>query len=450
MRSTCSGASALLLIDLPFTLLALLLITIIAWPLLPVMLVFAAVFMFLAWRSGNVLRDSSGVEREKGLNRDALLAEIASMRTTVKAQGFDAAINTRWESRYAEWLEESVHRSQQGDRYRDLAHVLTVASTVALTTVGALAILGQSMSMGSLIAANMLASRVISPLTQLVSQWRLFGQFFQAKKRLDAVFAMQGERSSSAVQLPRPSGTLVLDNVRFRFPNAQQDLIHPISGQIGPNGLHAIVGANGSGKSTLLKLLRGLYAPAEGRVLLDGADIAQFSRQDLVRWIGYLPQYVQLLSGSVRDNLTLGAQAVSDEQVVQAAKLAQAHDFIVARPDGYGTDVGEQGAALSGGERKRIAIAQALIHNPPVLLLDEPTSDLDRMSELAFCRTLRALAKDHTVIVVTHSPEVLDLCDGIVVLDKGRMVAAGPATELLPKLGYQPSRKKKEVAHDDA
>jgi len=261
---------------------------------------------------------------------------------------------------------------------------------------------------------------------------------------------MTPERATSAVQLPRPKGVITLDNVRFRFPKAEHDLIEPISGQIGPNGLHAIIGANGSGKSTLLKILRGLYAPTEGRVLIDGADIAQFARRDLVRWIGYLPQYVQLLSGSVRDNLALGAEVVSDEELVSAAKLAQAHDFVVARPDGYGASVGEQGTALSGGERKRIAIAQALIHDAPVLLLDEPTSDLDRASELAFCRTLRQLAVDHTVIVVTHSPEVLDICNGVIVLDKGKMVAAGPAADILPKLGMQPRKEKRKMVHGDA
>lgn len=448
VRSTCSGANALLLVDLPFTLLSLVVIGIIAWPVLPVMILFGAGFMFLAWRSGRVLRDSSGVEREKGLSREALLAEITAMRTTVKAQGFDDAITTRWESRYAEWLEESATRSRQGDHYRDLAHGMQLALTVAMTSVGAIAILGHEMTMGSMIAANILSGRVIGPLVQLVGQWRLVGQFQLARQRLDAVFALPLERPASAVQLPRPKGTLVLDNVRFRFPGAEHDLIQPISGQIGPFGLHAVVGSNGSGKSTLLKLLRGLYAPTEGRVLIDGADIAQFARRDLVQWIGYLPQYVQLLSGSVRDNLALGeagvGAGVSDDALVKAATLAQAHDFIVARPDGYGASVGEQGSALSGGERKRIAIAQALIHDAPVLLLDEPTSDLDHGSEQAFVQTLRQLAKDHTVIVVTHSPAVLDACDGVLVMEKGKLVAAGPAEAILPKLGMQPRRESKD------
>lgn len=450
VRTTCSGANALLLIDLPFTLLSVLLIAVIAWPVLPVMVLFGAGFMFLAWRSGRVLRDSSGVEREKGLSRDALLAEISAMRTTVKAQGFDDAINARWESRYAEWLEESASRSRQGDHYRDLAHGLSLALTVTMTSVGAIAILSHDMTMGSMIAANILAGRVISPLTQLVSQWRLFGQFRLARKRLDAVFAMPLERAASAVQLPRPKGTLVLDNVRFRFPGAEHDLIHPISGQIGPYGLHAIVGANGSGKSTLLKLLRGLYAPTEGRVTIDGADLAQFGRRDLVRWMGYLPQYVQLLSGTVRDNLALGEAGVADEALVRAARLAQAHDFIVARPAGYDSSVGEQGAGLSGGERKRIAIAQAMIHDAPVLLLDEPTSDLDHATEQAFCQVLRELAKDHTVIMVTHSPVLLEACNGVLVMDKGKLVAAGPAAEMLPRLGMQVRKDIRKVANGNA
>ena len=448
VRSTCSGANALLLVDLPFTLIALVVIGIIAWPVLPVMILFGAGFMFLAWRSGRVLRDSSGAEREKGLSREALLAEITAMRTTVKAQGFDDAITTRWESRYAEWLEESATRSRQGDHYRDLAHGLQLALTVAMTSVGAIAILGHEMTMGSMIAANILSGRVIGPLVQLVSQWRLVGQFQLARKRLDAVFALPLERPASAVKLPRPQGALVLENVRFRFPGAEHDLVQPISGQIGPFGLHAIVGSNGSGKSTLLKLLRGLYAPTEGRVLIDGADIAQFARRDLVQWIGYLPQYVQLLSGSVRDNLALGETGVGDDALVKAATLAQAHDFIVARPDGYGASVGEQGSALSGGERKRIAIAQALIHDAPVLLLDEPTSDLDHGSEQAFVQTLRRLAKDHTVIVVTHSPAVLDACDGVLVMEKGKLVAAGPADAILPKLGMQPRKDNNEMSKE--
>jgi ATP-binding cassette subfamily C protein LapB len=247
--------------------------------------------------------------------------------------------------------------------------------------------------------------------------------------------------------LPRPSGVLKLENVVFAYPGTKQHQIESISGQLGPNGLHAIVGANGSGKSTLLKLLRGLYTPLTGRVLLDGADLSQFGQKDLSRWVGYLPQQVQLISGSVRDNMTLSDLHVSDEQIVQASTLACAHDFLIDLPDGYGTQVGEGGMRFSGGQRKRIAITQVLLHDPAVLLLDEPTSDLDREAELSFIGTLKELARDHTVIVVTHSPALLVQCNGILVMDKGRLAAAGPAAQILPKLGIPVAAVPSGVRH---
>ena len=261
------------------------------------------------------------------------------------------------------------------------------------------------------------------------------------------------ERSVTAVALPRPAGILLLDAVTFRYPKCEHDQLQALSGQLGPNGLHAIVGANGSGKTTLLKILRGLYTPASGRVLLDGGDLLQFSQSDLSRWIGYLPQQVQLLSGSVRDNIALSNPGCSDDMIITAAKRACAHDFIINLPDGYATEVGEGGGRFSGGERKRIAIAQVLLNDPPVLLLDEPTADLDREAEQAFIANLRELAADHTVLAVTHSPAVLLQCNGILVMDKGRLVAAGPSGQILPQLGIKapatrPPRSPRAKAND--
>lgn len=171
-------------------------------------------------------------------------------------------------------------------------------------------------------------------------------------------------------------------------------------------------------------------------MLLDGADLAQFSQPELARWIGYLPQQIQLVSGSVRDNMVLSDPLVSDERLVAASTLACAHEFLIDLPDGYGTEVGEAGQRFSGGQRKRIAIAQVLLHDPVILLLDEPTADLDRVAELAFIGTLKRLSADHTVIVVTHSPALLVQCNGILVLDRGRLAAVGPAAQILPKLGF--------------
>lgn len=443
VRSTCSGATALLLIDLPFLVLSLIFIGLIAWPLLPVAVLSILVFVLLAWRAGQMTRDGAASEREKLVGRDANIAELAGARITLKALAADGAARSRWERNYAGWMEEALARSREVDHYRDVAHGMTVANTVVTTAFGALAIIGQMLTMGALIAANILAGRMIAPLVQLVTHWRSFGQFQAARKRLDALFDAPQDRQTTAIKLPRPQGTLTLDKASFRYPGTEHDQIQPLAGQLGPYGLHAIVGANGSGKTTLLKLLRGLYRCNTGRVLIDGADIAQFAQADLAAWIGYLPQQVQLISGSVRDNIVLSDPAASDEAIVAAARLSHAHDFVVDLPDGYDTEVGDAGGRFSGGEKKRIAIAQVLLRNPPILLLDEPTSDLDRETELAFCQTLRELAVDHTVVVVTHSPALLAHCNGILVLDRGRLAAAGPAGDILPQLGFGPAKPRK-------
>lgn len=263
----------------------------------------------------------------------------------------------------------------------------------------------------------------------------LNGSILGSEKRLDELMTVLPERQTTDVSLPRPKGQIRLESLGFSYPSTKQAQIQQINGQIGPGGMHAIVGPNGSGKTTLLKLLRGLYPPSEGRILIDGADIAQFSQQDLSRHIGFLSQQVQLISGTVRENLTISDEDIQDSQIVQAAQLADAHRFIIDLPDGYGTQVGEGGIRFSGGQRKRLAIAQTLIHNPPILLLDEPTSDLDPASEIAFIESIKTLAKDHTIVVVTHSRTLLSYCSSIQIMDKGTIVAGGKAGEMLPKLG---------------
>jgi ATP-binding cassette, subfamily C, bacterial LapB len=448
VRSTTAGAAALLAIDLPFLLLTVVLIGIIAWPMLPVALVVMAVFVVLAWRSERVLKPGSEQEKERLMTRDTMLADLSASRMHLKSVGPSDGMRMRWEWHYGRWMEESLNRSREMDQYRDIAQGMSTAATVAMTSLGALAILNQLMSMGALVAVNMLAGKLVSPLVQLVGQWRAYGQFVAARKRLDSLFALPLDREHSPVQLPRPQGTLIMQGLHFRYPRMAQDQIAALSGQLGPHGLHAIVGNNGSGKSTLLRLLRGLYVPSVGRVLIDGADLQQFGQRDLAAWIGLLPQQPRLVAGSIRDNIVLGAVGVSDEQIVRAARQAGAYDFIVNLPEGFDTDVGEGGHRFSGGQRKRIAIAQTLLNDPPVLLLDEPTSDLDGVAEQDLVATLKALAADHTVIAVTHSPAVLTQCNGIVALDRGRLVAAGPAREMLPRLGYAAPRPAVLASHD--
>lgn len=435
VRGTFSGATAMLIIDLPFVFLSLFAVALIALPLLPVALVTIAAFVLLAWRSGEVTRDATEAEREQLVHRDAAIAELASARLHLKALAAHEPAAMRWDGRYAAWLDESLSRSREADHFREMAHGMTTANTVMVTTVGALFILGQHLTLGALIATNILTGRMVSPLVQLVSQWRMFGQFKSAKKRLDQLFDMPLDRESDAVALPDAQGVLRLDRVSFQYAGTELQQVQSISGQIGPYGLHGVVGPNGSGKTTLLKLLRGLYAPTEGRVLLDNADLVQHSQGYLAQQIAYLAQDAHLLSISVRDNIALGKPDATDEEIVRAAQLAGAHEFLIDSPDGYGTLIGPEGRRFSVGQTKRILIAQALVSDAPVVLLDEPTSELDHDTELKLILSLRELAQRKTIVVVSHSHLMLAHCQGLMVMKDGKLIAAGAAASLLPKLG---------------
>jgi ATP-binding cassette, subfamily C, bacterial LapB len=434
IRNTLSGASAVLVADLPFTFLFLGLVLIIAKPVAWVLLIIVPIFLIVAWRSGNVMAKVNQAERKTSMNRDGLIAEMIGGRTTIKALALDRAMRPHWEDKHADNIEQAISRGSKTDGYTNLGMTLTLMTTVSLTAVGALAIINQELTMGALIATNMLSGRLLGPLNQLVGQWRVFASYRQAVDRLGQIFEVPGERMHSEVQMERPKGQIAIDNLTFAYSPKAAPVIDGVQLTIKAGGVNALVGRNGSGKTTLLKLIQGLYKPSDGRVLLDGADINQFTRGELAAWIGYVPQESVLFAGTVRDNIVHRMPDADDEQIIKAATEAGVHDFIVDLPDGYGTEIGEAGRRLSGGQRQRIAIARALIGDPPVLLLDEPSSSLDRQAEIELRDTLSAIGTDRTVIIVTHSPILLAACQDLVALDKGRVAITGPAKDILSKL----------------
>ncbi|MCG8508320.1 MAG: ATP-binding cassette domain-containing protein, partial [Rhodospirillales bacterium] len=307
-------------------------------------------------------------------------------------------------------------------------------TTISMTTVGSIASIDQRLTMGGLIATNMLSGRLIGPLNQLVNQWRTYSNFKQAVERLGEFFAETSERIESEVKLDKPRGEIAVENAVFSYTEEGAKVVDSVTITIEQGGISALVGRNGSGKTTLLKILQGLYMPTSGRVLLDGADISQFSRSELATWIGYVPQENVLFAGTIRDNIAHRIPEASDDEIVRASKAAGVHQFIIDLPDGYASDIGEAGQRLSGGQRQRIAIARALVGDPPVLLLDEPSSSLDRQAEHELKKTLEEIAKSCTVVIVTHSPILLSSCRDLVALDRGKVALAGPASEILPRL----------------
>jgi len=448
VRNTLSGASALLLADLPFAILFLVLIFVIAAPVAWVLLIMLPVFMIVAWRSSSVMAEASGEERQSTHTRDSLVAEMISGRTTIKALALDRSMEPVWEQKHAENIENAIVRGTKTDGFSNLGSSLSLLTSLLLTTVGALAIIDQNLTVGALIATNMLSGRIMGPLNQLVGMWRTYSNFLQATDRLGVVFETVADRAVSEVKLDKPKGKISIEDVVFSYTEDAAPVVSNITLTINPGGIHAMVGRNGSGKTTLLKIIQGLYLPQKGRVLMDGADMVQFTRSELADWLGYVPQESVLFAGTVRDNIASRMPDASDDAIIKAATEAGVHHFIIDLPDGYATEIGEAGSRLSGGQRQRIAIARALVGEPPVVLLDEPSSSLDRHAEFELKNTLVEIAKTRTVIIVSHSPTLLSACDFLYALDRGKLALAGPSSEILPRLfgGKAPPPKKEPVA----
>lgn len=440
VRNTLAGSTAVLVCDIPFVVLFLGLVFVIAQPIAWVLLIALGGFMILAWLSGRSVAGAAQQERTSQQGRDALMAETIMGRTTIKALALEDHLRPLWETAHAETIENAMERGARADRFVNLGQVMTVATTVMMTTVGAIAIIDQEMTIGGLVAANMLSGRLLGPLNQLVGGWRTFASFRQSRTRLKELFDQPEDRSEVAIAHERPKGYLRAESLTFHYRSEGNPVIDDVNLDVSPGGVTAIMGANGSGKSTLLKLLLGLYYPTEGRVLLDGADIAQFTRKELAGWMGYVPQECVLFDGTVRDNIAQGKPDASDDEIIRAGKLAGVHPFVIDLPDGYGTAVGEAGALMSGGMRQRITIARALVGDPPVLIMDEPSGNLDRQGEQQLREVLATLARERTVLIVTHSPVLLHACRTLVVLERGKVAAAGPAPDILRSLAQQAAR----------
>lgn len=433
MRSCVSGGLAASVLDLPMALIALVVIGIIAWPVLPVILVAMLILGVLAWWWADEVRTSRVEEIEQARLLDRGTAEICNARSTLKVLGYDAAAKQSWQSGYDRWLGESFRKNGDIENARETGHVLLTFFSVAVITVGAIAINAQWMSIGSLMAVNLLSGKALGPIAQLASNWRSLARANEATARLQEVLREPLEPQAQTIEPPRPRGAFRLDNVSFHYPSGHVAL-EQVSLQMGPGGIHVIVGRNGAGKSTLAKLLAGLYQPTQGSLFIDEYDMAQFSRNDLGRWVGCLPQQSYWFSGPIIDTLRMVNPDADSNRIFVACRLSGAHNFISRLPNGYQTELGEGGAGLSAGELRKLGLAQLFLRNPSVLILDEPSNDLDFESETELLQTLRQIAVKHTIIVVTHSLRVASLAQHIYHVRGDGQVDHGTPEKMLPEL----------------
>jgi ATP-binding cassette subfamily C protein LapB len=292
------------------------------------------------------------------------------------------------------------------------------------------------MTMGGIIAASMLASRAMAPLGQVAG---LLMQYHNARTALTSVeqlmkLPVERQEGGSFVHRAQFRGDIEFKDVSFAYPGQPQTVLSNISFRLRAGEKVAIIGRIGSGKTTLEKLVLGLYPPTSGAVLIDGIDSRQLDPAELRRAIGFVPQDVTLFYASLRDNIAMGAPFADDAAVLAAAELAGVRDFSDRHPQGLAMAIGERGESLSGGQRQAVAIARAVLNDPPMLILDEPSSSMDHQSEEGLKQRLKLFAAAKTVILVTHRTALLDLVDRLIVLDQGRIVADGPKARVIEAL----------------
>lgn len=369
---------------------------------------------------------------ERGAANNALLVESIGGIQTVKASAVEPQWQDRWERQLAGYSFASQKVINLGNTGSQLIQLISKLSMAAILFFGAKAVIAKALTVGGLVAFNMFAQRVSGPVIRMAQLWQDFQQVRIAIERLGDVLNQPLEPGSgSRGALPSIKGDISFQDVRFRYGLEGPMTLDGIDLSISAGTSLGIVGSSGSGKSTLTKLLQRMYVPAGGRILIDGIDLAQIDPAWLRRQIGVVLQENLLFNRSIRENIALSNPAMDLDRVVKAAKLAGAHDFIVRLPSGYDTPIEERGANLSGGQRQRIAIARALVTEPRILIFDEATSALDAESEEIIQANLKAIARGRTVIIIAHRLSAVRPCDGIIVLEAGRLIERGSHAELL-------------------
>jgi len=374
---------------------------------------------------------------DRGADNHSFLVETVAGIETIKSMAVAPQLQKRWEEQLAAYVATTFRTAQLGNLAGQGAALLNKLGIVLILWLGARLVMNGELSVGQLIAFNMLASRVNGPMLRLVQLWQEFQQAGLSVRRLGDILntPMEPGHDTQRLHPPRLRGRIELTDLRFRYRPDGPDVLDGITLEIAAGTVVGIVGRSGSGKSTLARLLLRLHAPTGGRVKLDGLDLSVLDPEWLRRRIGVVPQEARLFNRTVRENIALAAPGLPTEQVIRAAQLAGAHEFIGELPDGYDTPIGEHGAWLSGGQRQRLAIARALITNPDVLILDEATSALDYESERIVRDNLAAICRGRTVIIIAHRLSSVRHADRIVVLDRGKIVEQGDHGDLLRQDG---------------
>ena len=438
IRNFLTGQALTTILDAAFSIIYIVVMTIYGWLLTLIALSVLPIQICLTILGAPLLRRQLRAAAEENAKTQSHLVEVLTGIQTVKAQNVEMVSRWRRQGFYAQYISRTFEKIITGTALNQASQVLQKISQLMVLWFGASMVLNGDLTLGQLIAFRIISSYVTQPLLRLSTIWQNIQELRISFERLADVIDTREESDDidkSNVTLPPLVGHVCFENVSFRFRPAQPEVLKQVNLDIPPGTFVGIVGQSGSGKSTLMKLLPRLYSPADGRILIDGYDIGKVELYSLRRQIGIVPQEPLLFTGSVSDNIALSNPEASSEEIVRAARLANAHDFIMDLPSGYSTPVGERGAALSGGQRQRVAIARTLLSKPKLLVMDEATSALDYETERKLCDNLLSNLNDRTVFFITHRLPSIRMADMIVMLHDGAVVEVGTHDQLLEKRG---------------
>ena len=367
------------------------------------------------------------------------LIEVIGGIQTVKAQHFELTARWKWQDRYRNFVNEGFKSTALGSTAGEVGNFLNTVSSLLVLWVGMWLILKGEFTLGQLIAFRIISGNVTGPLLQLAGLYQGFQGVQLSMERLGDIINQQPELKRTEeigqISLPPINGTIRFEDINFRFSESGPYQLENVSAEIESGSFVGIVGQSGSGKSTLMKLLPRLYNANSGRIFIDNYDINKVDLSSLRRQIGIVPQDSLLFEGTVADNIALNDPQATDEEIIEAAKIACAHEFIMSLNLGYATPLAEKGSNLSGGQRQRIAIARTILTNPRLLIMDEATSALDYDTERELCLNLQEWANDKTVLFITHRLSTIKNSDTIIVMHKGRLEEQGNHEELIRENG---------------
>lgn len=432
IRNFLTGNAVTVLLDFVFSIVFVAVMFYYSWQLTMLVLISLPCYVLLTVFITPVLRSRLNDKFAKGAANQAFLVESLSNIQTIKAMALEPQMVRHWEEQLAAYVHSSFRTGQIGMLGSQGVTLVSQLVSVAIMWLGASLVIDDKLTVGQLVAFNMLSGQVSSPVMRLAQLWQDFQQTGISVARLGDVLNTKNEQESKTnTVLPTIHGQLIFDKIMFRYKPDGQLILKGIGLIIQPGEIIGIVGRSGSGKSTLTKLLQKLYVPEQGRVMIDGIDLALANPSWLRRQIGVVLQENNLFNRSIRDNIAIANKNVAIDKVIWAATLAGAHDFIVELPQGYDTILGENGSGLSGGQRQRVAIARALINDPKILIFDEATSALDYESERIIQDNMQEICKNRTVLIIAHRLSAVRIANRIIAMDHGEIVESGTHNELM-------------------